>query len=207
MRESNKRLIKKKNDIAKVGAGLFSRQGFAETSMQDVAAAARLSKGGIYHYFLSKTELLYFILDNFMDLVLADLRKEIDMIDDSLEKVKRLIFRHVALYPKHMDEARTLFHEVQNLPSESYKKLIAKEREYYRITAEVLGSFFGRSVDKNEITAMTFILLGMCNSIYAWYNPKNPVSPRQLSQIIFDILTDGFSGYQKRLSGKLKLKI
>lgn len=199
MREVIKRSTKKMNAIAKVGAELFSKKGFAETSMQDISVAAKLSKGGIYHYFPSKTELLYYILDNFMEIVLKDLKEEIDKIDNSLEKVKRLIFRHVELYPKHMDEARTLFHEVQNLPPESFKKLITKEREYYRITADVLSGFFGSSVDKNRITAMTFVLLGMCNSIYAWYNPKNPVSPRQLSQIIFDILTDGFSGYQKRV--------
>ena len=41
---------KKRTGIARAGAKLFSKKGFAETSMDDIAAAARLSKGGIYHY-------------------------------------------------------------------------------------------------------------------------------------------------------------
>jgi hypothetical protein len=198
MAEDNKRLVKKMNSIAKVGAELFSKKGFAETSMQDIAAASRLSKGGIYHYFSSKTEILYYILDKFMDLVLNDVQKEIDSADSGLEKVRKLIFHHVELYPNRMPEAKTLFHEVQNLPPKLFNKIIAKEREYSRITSIVLSEYFGSSVDKNQITAITFILLGMCNSIYAWYNPISPVSPKQLSQIIFDILTDGVCGIQKK---------
>jgi TetR/AcrR family transcriptional regulator, cholesterol catabolism regulator len=190
---------KRKKSIAKIGAKLFSKKGFAETSMDDIAAAARLSKGGIYHYFSSKTEVLYFILDNFMDLVLKDLQEELDRIDNRLEKVRELIFRHVDQYPKYMAEAKTLFHEVQNLPPKYYKKIIAKEREYNRITRNVLSDYFGASMKKNQVTAVTFILLGMCNSIYA-YNPENPVSPKQMSQMIFSILVNGVCGIQNKIT-------
>jgi TetR/AcrR family transcriptional regulator, cholesterol catabolism regulator len=192
---------KRKSNIAKIGAKLFSRKGFAETSMDDIANAAKLSKGGIYHYFSSKTEVLYFILDNFMDLVLKQLQTEVDKYDNELERVRGLIFCHVDQYPKNLAEAKTLFHEVQNLPPKYYKGIIAKEREYNRLTHNVLSEYFGPSMKKNQVTAMTFILLGMCNSIYA-YNPENPVSPKQMSQLIFDILVDGVCGIQKKNSGE-----
>jgi len=194
----NKRVNKKMGGIAKVGAELFSKRGFAETSMEDIAAAAKLSKGGIYHYFPSKTELLYFILDNFMNNVLENLQEELDGLDDKLEKVRRLIFRHVELYPKKMAEAKTLFHEVQNLPPKSFRKIVAREREYYHIAAQVLSEYFGASVNKSQVTAMTFILLGMCNSIYAWYNPRSSIHPDQLSKIIFSVVIDGVRGFGKK---------
>jgi hypothetical protein len=192
---------KRKSAIAKIGAKLFSKKGFAETSMDDIASAAKLSKGGIYHYFSSKTEVLYFILDNFMDLVLKQLQTELDKYDNVLERVRGLIFCHVDQYPKNLAEAKTLFHEVQNLPPKYYKGIIAKEREYNHLTHKVLSEFFGPSMKKNQVTALTFILLGMCNSIYA-YNPENPVSPKQMSQLIFDILVDGVCGIQKKNSGE-----
>jgi TetR/AcrR family transcriptional regulator, cholesterol catabolism regulator len=204
MKDNSTRLTKRMSGIAKIGAKLFSKKGFAETSMEDIASAAKLSKGGIYHYFSSKTELLYYILDNFMDIVLKDLQEELDAIDSGLEKVRRLVFRHVATFPQYMAEAKTLFHEVQNLPPKPFKKVLAKESEYFRITAKVLSEYFGSSVKRNQVTAMTFILLGMCNSIYSWYNPKSPISPEHLSQMVFDILIDGFCGIQKKNS-KIRL--
>ncbi len=198
MKEDNS---KKKNNIAKIGAKLFSKKGFAETSMDDIASAARLSKGGIYHYFSSKAEVLYFVLDSFMDVVLKELQEELKKSDNKLERVRSLIFRHVDQYPKYLHEAKILFHEVQNLPPKYYKKIIEKEREYNRITHNVLAEYFGPSMKKNQVTAMTFILLGMCNSIYA-YNPENPVSTKEMSQMIYDILVDGVCGIQKKIAAE-----
>ena len=57
---TQKELIKM-TAIAKVAAKLFNEEGYLETSMEDISAAAKLSKGGIYHYFSSKNEILYFI--------------------------------------------------------------------------------------------------------------------------------------------------
>jgi TetR/AcrR family transcriptional regulator, cholesterol catabolism regulator len=201
MVRETKNSVKKKAHIAKAGAELFSKKGFAETSMEDISAVAKLSKGGIYHYFSSKTDILFFVLDSFMDLVLDGLEEEMGSLDSGIEKVRRLIFRHVELYPKHMAEARALFHEVQNLTSRDSRKIINKEREYYRITSDVLTEYFGTALDKEQITATTFILLGMCNSIYGWYNPKSAIAPDRLSQTIFEVIINGLSGIQKEATG------
>ena len=138
MNDEKSLLNKRKRTIGKVGAELFSKKGYTETSMEDIAAAAKLSKGGIYHYFPSKAEVLYFILDNFMNIILKDLPEELEQIDDGLEKLRRLISRHIDLYPKHMAEAKTMWHMVPNLPPKYFKKIVAKEREYFHITANAL---------------------------------------------------------------------
>ncbi len=44
--------------ILSASAELFLEKGFEKTSMQDVAAAAGISKGAIYHHFQSKEEIL-----------------------------------------------------------------------------------------------------------------------------------------------------
>ena len=61
MTEDKRSVNRRRTAIAKIAADFFSKRGYAETSMEDIAAAAKLSKGGIYHYFPSKTEVLYFI--------------------------------------------------------------------------------------------------------------------------------------------------
>ena len=197
MNDEKKTVSKKKAAIAKIAAESFSKKGYAETSMEDIAAAAKLSKGGIYHYFSSKTDVLYFITENFMDLVLNGLEEELKGVSDGLEKVKLVIKRHVELYPKHIAEAKTLINAVHNLPRKSFNNIVKKEREYFRIVNEALAGYLGTSVDKNEAGAITFILLGMCNSIYAWYDPHSAVRPNQLSQMMFDLLIDGIRGIAK----------
>ncbi|OPY66916.1 MAG: HTH-type transcriptional repressor KstR2 [Syntrophorhabdus sp. PtaU1.Bin050] len=199
MNDDKKAANKKRVAIAKIAAEFFSKRGYAETSMEDIATAAKLSKGGIYHYFGSKTDVLYFVVDNFMELVLNGLEEELKGIDDGLEKVKRVIRRHVELYPKHTAEAKTLLNAVHNLPRKSFKNIVAKEREYFRVVDDALSSYLGASLGKNEALAITFILLGMCNSIYAWYDPHSAVGPSQLSDMMFNLLIDGIRGIAKKL--------
>ena len=68
----NKGLIKREK-IGHAAAKVFNKKGYMETNIDDIATAARMSKGGIYHYFSSKDEILYFILNTYMDIVLKDL--------------------------------------------------------------------------------------------------------------------------------------
>ena len=53
---------------------LFFTKGFEETTMQDILASAGVSKGGFYHHFKSKDELLEGILNRFVDQTQAALR-------------------------------------------------------------------------------------------------------------------------------------
>ena len=198
MKDDRKQSDKRLANIAKIGAELFSSKGFVETSMDDIAAAARLSKGGLYHYFPSKTELLNFIVQTFMDMVLKDLDGELGKAESGLEKIRMLIFRHVETYLKHMHEAKTLLNEAHNLPSRARKKIVIKEREYLRITGRLVSDYFGTSLDKSQLTAITFSLLGMCNWIYSWYSPKGPIDAKNLSKMIFDLFTVGVSGVREK---------
>ncbi len=49
--------IDSRQEILRTAARLFQQQGYDGTSMNDVAAALKLSKGGLYHHFQSKDEI------------------------------------------------------------------------------------------------------------------------------------------------------
>jgi len=191
--------------IATAAARLFSTKGYIETSMEDVAAAARLSKGGMYHYFSCKEEILDFILSNFMGFLLEGFEQEIRNIEDPADKIRYIIGRHVKGYVADMYSAKALFNEAYNLSAPKLSKVKSKERRYFSIIAGVLSSYLGHALDKDELTVVTFNLLGMCNWIYSWYDPQGVIDPEQLSQIIFENFTKGLPGFQREsVAGKGK---
>jgi len=183
--------------IATTAARLFSTKGYIETSMEDVATASKISKGGIYHYFGSKDDLLYFVLSGFMNLVLESVEQELERIEGPLEKIRFIIFRHVRIYTEHMYAARTLLKEAHNLSAPRSKEVKFKEREYFAVIARIVSSSMGPRTDNDKVRIMTFTLLGMCNWIYSWYDPKGPTGPDQLSEIIFETFTNGLSGVRE----------
>jgi AcrR family transcriptional regulator len=49
----------RRNQILSVALGLFYNKGYKNTTMSEIAQAANISKGLIYHYFKNKAELLF----------------------------------------------------------------------------------------------------------------------------------------------------
>lgn len=48
----------KRQELLDLSEGLFFRKGYAQTSIQDILDAASMSKGGLYHHFTGKEEIL-----------------------------------------------------------------------------------------------------------------------------------------------------
>ncbi len=194
-KELDKKALRKAAAIGRVAARLFNAKTYLETSMEDVAKAARVSKGAIYHYFSSKSELLFFVLDNYMTLLLEDLQEDLDRIDRAEAKLKYVIARHIELYTDHVSEAKTLLHDVHCLSTSQFKVVAEKERRYYKIVAGVLAEVLHESYPDERLKVMTFMLFGMCNWIYAWYDSKGSVKPEELSDTIFRLFLYGIDGF------------
>jgi len=141
-KEISKRSLKKAIRIGKAAAKLYYKKGYLETNMDHIASATNMSKGGIYHYFSSKDEILFFVLTNYMDIMLEDLDGELAKIENSSLKIQFLIFRHIKLFINNLPEGKTLLHEAHCLPSKYYKKIAAKEKKYFQIVSEALLKLF-----------------------------------------------------------------
>jgi AcrR family transcriptional regulator len=193
--------LKKKEKIGSAAAKVFNRKGYLETNIDDIAAAAKMSKGGLYHYFSSKDEILFFILDSYMDIVLKDLQSQLQSLKESTSKLEFIIARHISLYVKYMSQAKTLLHDAHCLSTKRYKSIKSKEREYYRIVMDVLLEFFGGSgaAQLDELKAMTFLLFGMSNWTYHWYDPKGSINPEKLSRIACTVFMKGITERRKEL--------
>ena len=188
--------VEKRLQIGRVAARLFNKKGYLETNMDHIAAGAKVSKGNVYYYFSTKEEILFFILSNYMDLALENLDADLQKIENNLSKLRFFISRHVELYVKNIDEAKTLLHESRCLSKKHYKDIAKKEKKYYRIASRLLSDLCNGpdGPSRDEITVMTFLLFGMCNWIYSWYDIKGAITPDKLSQVIWTIYVEGSKG-------------
>jgi len=72
----------KKRELLLIAEKLFIEKGFQQTSVDDILLASGISKGGFYHYFKSKDELLSESINSLLDEVAVMLQKIAD--DDKL---------------------------------------------------------------------------------------------------------------------------
>ena len=95
----------KKDTILKVARELFLGKGYDATSVEDILAATSASKGGFYHHFASKERLLFALLAQENDAVVAKMearadpdipaRQRLQLFFDSMQELKSSEHMHL----------------------------------------------------------------------------------------------------------------
>jgi TetR/AcrR family transcriptional regulator, cholesterol catabolism regulator len=200
----NSKADDKKAAIEKVAANLFSRKSYLETSLKDVADAAGLSKGGIYHYFSSKDEVLYSVLNRFMSEGVEELEKKLQNITDSHSRLLCIISHIIEQYANDSRAAKTLLYDLRLLAPDDFEAIAKKQKRYLSLSTDTLKECLGERADDKDLTSIAFMLMGMCTWVYTWYKPDGPIAPKHLAQIIYDIFVTGIDGYSRGVAKSKK---
>ena len=96
----------KKQDLIKISFELFMKNGYENTSIQDIMAAANISKGAMYHYFTCKEDILDAVLNFIIDM--DEKRFEPILCNPSLsamEKLTATMSPNISQPPEELREA------------------------------------------------------------------------------------------------------
>jgi AcrR family transcriptional regulator len=195
-------VVDSRQEILRTAARLFQQRGYDATSMNDIAATLKLSKGGLYHHFQGKDEILFEIMNHAMqiteDRVLAPARR----IADPGERLRALIRLHmeVVLSPRDR-EITVMLHENHPLPAGLRKRINQRKKDYVHfvenLIAEVQKGFQKEKRlspgSQPSVTprAAAFALLGMINWIYQWYKPEGNLQAQTLIPQFTELFLEG----------------
>lgn len=91
--------------ILRAAIKVFSRSGFFNSKVADVAREAGVADGTVYLYFKNKDDILVSIFNHVMDEAFALGRKRLEKISDPLEKLKQIVQAHLDLLGRDRDLA------------------------------------------------------------------------------------------------------
>jgi len=176
------------SEICRKAAQVFSSKGFATATLTDVSRTVGISKGGIYHYFSTKEELLFVILCRYMDRTLQELKDKLKTTSDSRHKIRIFIEHHINHYRDNLHESRLILHESQDLPTNYWEVIKDKQKEYLGIlSSEITNLIEGCEDNPQKTNVIAYSLIGMCNWPYTWFDPKGKVTPLELAEEIYRI--------------------
>src|SRR5579885_1407179 len=183
-----------RQDILRTAARLFQQRGYDATSMNDVAAALKLSKGGLYHHFQSKDEILFNLMSHAMDITEDRVIAPAKQIPDPEERLRTVIRRHIAVVLSERDrEITVMLHENHPLSPALRKKINARKKDYVHFIENLVAEVQRARGSKGSVTprAAAFALLGMINWIYQWYRPEGSLQEESLAQQYTEIFFQG----------------
>jgi AcrR family transcriptional regulator len=180
-------VVDSRQEILRTAGRLFQQRGYDATSMNDVAAALKLSKGGLYHHFQSKDEILFEIMNHAMELTQERVIAPVRSIVGPEERLRALIRLHleVVLSPRDR-EITVMLHENHPLPPALRKRINSRKKEYIHfvegLVADVQKEAQRARPSKGAVSprAAAFALLGMINWIYQWYKPEGELQANNL---------------------------
>jgi TetR/AcrR family transcriptional regulator, cholesterol catabolism regulator len=188
-------VVDSRQEILRTAARLFQQRGYDATSMNDVAAALKLSKGGLYHHFQSKDEILFEIMNHAMQITQERVINPVRAIPDPQEKLRELIRLHIEVVLSPRDrEITVMLHENHPLPPALRKRINARKKEYVHFLEGLIAEVQREAQreahrDPQRLRAgghvspraAAFALLGMLNWIYQWYKPEGDLQAQNLT--------------------------
>ena len=186
--------IDSRQEILRTAARLFQERGYDATSMNDVAAALKLSKGGLYHHFQSKDEILFNLMNHAMDITQARVIDGVKGIADPEERLRMLIRRHIEVVMSVRDrEITVMLHENHPLPPAMRRRINARKKDYVHFVENLIAELQREGSSRGSVTprAAAFALLGMINWIYQWYRPEGALDEESLARQYTEVFFAG----------------
>jgi AcrR family transcriptional regulator len=187
-------VVDSRQEILRTAARLFQQRGYDATSMNDVAAALKLSKGGLYHHFQSKDEILYEIMNHAMEITQERVLNPVRSIADPEERLRALIRLHIEVVLSPRDrEITVMLHENHPLPPALRKRINARKKDYVHFLENLIAEVqkAHRASGRVSPRAAAFALLGMINWIYQWYKPEGELHAQNLVPQFTDLVLGG----------------
>ncbi|MFF0366427.1 TetR family transcriptional regulator [Micromonospora sp. NPDC005087] len=178
--------------IADRSAELFNRDGYHQTSMAQIAAAAGVAKATLYHYFPSKGQILFFIHDEFMGVLLDGLQSHADRGLTPAQRLLETMTDILRLNETHPGHVRVFFEHFRELTAEEQAAATPKRDFMFATVAGIIragiedGTF--RDVDPD---LAAFEIFGMCNWAYQWFRPGGLMDAKTVAEKFWDYAARG----------------
>lgn len=158
--------------IIDAAADLFVAQGYAETSLRDIAAEVDMKAGSLYYHFASKDDLLVDLLERGIGLMIAAFDRVAAEIDPDAEPADVLL-AHVTAHLRtlHANHPVTTLHVTtfRNAP-EAVRAKVVPERDGYEAKWTALLSRLLPDRTKTEIGVLRLTLFGAMNASIEWFD-------------------------------------
>lgn len=123
---------------------VLARQGYARTSLLDIAKEAGMSKGALHYHYPTKESLIHAVLETACNAVQARTRQAWSPSDNPFEALRKSLEELWAVRGQHSDEARVVADLLAlSLHDESLRPRLA---EFYELGATQIRDYLERNL-------------------------------------------------------------
>ncbi len=168
-----------------VAQRLFAQYGYAAVSMRQIAAEVGVQAGALYLYTPDKQTLLFQIMDQHMDDLLAAWRLESATPAASpMERIEQFVRFHIRFHLDRVDAVFIAYMELRNLAQDNFEKIESKRRQYEDLLQQTLEEgrrSGGFNLCDSKLSA--YAIIAMLTGVTTWYRGDGRLSVDKIEEI------------------------
>ncbi len=184
-----------KNDqIIQAASTIFSRKGFHQAKMDEIAVLAKVAKGTLYYNFSSKSELFSATVTQGLNQMMTQIKAELESDLPFMDHLKGLISSIVRLYISHSEVSRIYANEMSSgIDDKVLVKIKGVRQEFIHFIEQILKTGEEKGYLRplpHHLSALAAV--GMIDTLCANHMDapdKNTIE--QIIETVFTILSKG----------------
>jgi AcrR family transcriptional regulator len=170
----------------------FSVNGYEAASVQEIADALGITRPLFYYYFRSKEELLWRIIGELGDELLAQAREAITADEPPARILRNIIRLHANALLSDSEAFKIYFIERRTLTEERELAIRQGEVEYVQtIAAVVTAAQRASEIRDGDPHVLARLMTGLANSVLRWYSPDGDLGREELAALVADTAIAG----------------
>jgi AcrR family transcriptional regulator len=197
--------LERKLEILNHAMHLIDEHGFAQISLADIADSVGIKREGLYYYYKNRAEILMDIVVPTAEDLVANLKSILKRDIPARRKLELAIENHLMRFERAHLETRITLKDNYFQEDEA---LMLKMKPIW----ETYGSLWVRLLREGQATGgfrkdidprvAAFGVIGMCNWVSRWYNPKERIGVRELIANFMTIAFNGIGPHDASWSGR-----
>jgi TetR/AcrR family transcriptional regulator, cholesterol catabolism regulator len=186
----------RRSEIVAIAGEMFATKGYANTTVREIADAAGILSGSLYHHFDSKESMVEALLRDFLDRIDAEYRDIIDRVADPVDALRALV--HAAFGALATDRAAVAvmlneYNVLVQYPRFMFLRQSVEATE--RLWVQVLhrGMLTGRLHDDVPAATVYRFLRDAIWVSVRWYRPDGPLRPGDIAEAYLAVLLGGLA--------------
>ncbi len=171
-----------KGRLLSIAASLFNQKGFERTTVRDLANAAGIQSGSLFHHFKTKEDILMSVMVDTIIFNTERMKREMARAASSKERLKALIRCELESINGETGEAMSvLVYEWRSLSPENQAVILKLRDEYESLWLSTINELKAQGFVNGEPFVLRRFLTGALSWTKTWYKPKGGMSLDELA--------------------------
>lgn len=183
MKLSEKKTLAKKEQILLSAITIVNQKGYDGATMEEIAGELMMTKGSLYYYFKSKSDLMYQCHNLVFTKAVQELKDELVGKHSAEEIIRKMISIHIEFAIEEKETFNMLIEPSQIFSGEQLDTVLQLRKHYTSLFDEAIekgvasGDF---NVSDQVISRM--MIIGSMNWIQQWYRPGGRLSKEDVKK-------------------------